>query len=251
MRRPLCVLLCLLGLCASPVWAQDIGSNLIAHYNMNAGTGTTVIDNSGTGNTLFFNGTPLWTSGNTGLGGAIDLNSTDDNVQTGAATALPLGATAPFTIACWFKAAATTNLSEIFSFGYDPPLTSQTGGLRGFLVFNARYYFHGDGADWDTGVTFNADSTWHHIVFTASATQIRFYRDGTLAAGPATRPAALVTGTFTFITVGKNHPAGSAFLGQVDEARIYARELTAADITALAAYRDTAAAVVRRSPIVY
>jgi hypothetical protein len=95
---------------------------------------------------------------------------------------LPVGPTAPWTISFWHRTRTSISLANSFGFG---ALTNATTGA-GRLVIQAdnNYYLLAWGADWNTGVAWDADNVWHHVAFTSDGAFLRFYRDGVLAAGP-------------------------------------------------------------------
>lgn len=216
----------------APEGPADITSNLVVHYGLNAGVGTTVADDSGTGNAGTFAGTPTWIAGR--LGGGLQLDAAGDYVQRTTGISLPIGATDTVTLAGWVKASAYTDYGHLFGFGSDPLANPTAGRQRSFLTINNHYYvwLSGGCCDWDTGITFDTDNAWHHIAVTMSPTTLTFYRDGVLRATIA-RPAGLLS-TATTITLGRNYTLGTGFVGSLDDVRIYARALTATDVTALA-----------------
>lgn len=214
----------------SPVYG-DITTGLVAWYQLDDNTGTTASDSSGTGNAAAFSGTPVWTTPGRIGPAAVTFNSSDDKIQKTGATGLPTGATAAFTIAGWIKFPAAINLTHFFGFGGFPSGSPSNGVHRGILQQNGRYSFWGANADWDTGVNVDGDNAWHHLAMTCSATTLTFYRDG-VNRGSTTRPAAFVTAD-TVITLGDKHPAGSGYLGDQDDFRIYTRALSATDILEL------------------
>jgi hypothetical protein len=234
-------------------FGSDITSNLVVLWALETGSGTTATDGSGTGNDGTFQGGPAWTTGKVGTGG-ITLNSGDDYVQRMTGGSLPAGATAAFTIAGWVKLASFINLAHVFGFGENPPDVATDGAQRGILTFNPgagdNYYFWGANADWDTGIAVDIDNAWHHIAFTASASALTFYRDGTQRA-TTSRPAGLTTAATT-ITLGSNNGAGTPMLGTFDDVRVYARELNSSDIAALFTLgTGAAAAAPRHRAVIY
>jgi hypothetical protein len=78
------------------------------------------------------------------------------------------------------------------------------------------------------------DTAWHHIALTKDGTSLRLYIDGIQRASflSSTIPA-VATHADREILIGED-PWGNAFLGDIDEVRLYDRALTASEVLALA-----------------
>src|SRR3989338_2687980 len=206
--------------------ADTMARVLVGYWGFEEGSGAMAYDGSNYGNTGTLTAGPSWTKGK--VGSALSFDGTDDYVEKASAIGLPTGATAPFTLSGWVKVSAYVDLSHVFGFGSQMPNGLNNGTMRSILEYNSNWYFWGAGADWDTGIAFDADNNWHFAVISANATNIFFYRDGVLRASSA-RPAALQTAN-TYVTMGSKHSAGAFFNGQIDEVRCYNRELSAEEV---------------------
>jgi hypothetical protein len=85
-----------------------------------------------------------------------------------------------------------------------------------------------------TGGANICDNAWHHVVATRSGSLpsvFKLYVDGSLVA--TSNNAGNTLPTLTRFFVGRNHDGGSPFEGQLDDVRVYNRELSADDVTAL------------------
>ncbi len=203
-------------------------AGLVAGYTFDAGTGTTATDSSGNNNTGALNGA-TWTTGK--YGGALNFNGSN-TVQIPSAPSLNL--TTGMTLAAWIK-----------------PSTSQTG-WRTIMQKQADAYFLnaskgtgtllpagggtiGSGGPIVSGTTTSPVNAWTHIALTYDGTTMRLYVNGTQVSSTA------ATGTIQTTTnplwIGGNSPYGEYFQGAIDEARVYNRALTAAEIVAV---RDNA-----------
>ena len=80
--------------CASPAVAA---SGLVAYWKFDEGSGTTVADSSGNGNTGTLVNGPLWTAGR--VGNALFFDGIDDNVTVPDSTSLDLSSS--FTLSAW------------------------------------------------------------------------------------------------------------------------------------------------------
>ena len=86
-----------------------------------------------------------------------------------------------------------------------------------------------------------ADSTWHQVIGTRDATNVKIYLDGVLVKTCATGDNQDFDHD-SDVMIGAHTTSGSYyFTGQIDEARIYDRVITAAEIAALAAGGQPAA----------
>lgn len=95
---------------------------------------------------------------------------------------------------------------------------------------NIRIYHHTASFDWQTAVPVSV-STWTMITYTWDASTERLYKNGDLA---ATRPRnfSYVPG-FARVGFGFINDPSVFFSGQIDEVAIYARTLSASEVTAI------------------
>ena len=132
----------------------------------------------------------------------------------------------------WMKSSYTTKDGTPFSYAstYD----------NEFLIFNYQSFtIYRGGVNVGTGISAN-DGSWHHIAVTwrGSDGQTKLYKDrvqaysGTLASGTSiTSGGSLVIGQEQD-SVGGGFAASQAFLGTIDEVRVYNRVLSANEIKA-------------------
>src|SRR6185436_17205191 len=134
----------------------------VGYWKFNEGSGTTVADASGNGNTGTLVNGPAWTSG--GISGALSFDGVDDYINVPHTTALN---SYPLTVATWVKTGAT-GLSGIVN-KYAP------GSSNGYQVFMnggnlcAWYFRNATNYVWDgSGCTLTApgynDNQWHQVV---------------------------------------------------------------------------------------
>lgn len=169
--------------------------------------------------------------------GAIRFSTSNNTnrVQSASASALPTSASAAWAFSFWHRTAANASLSQYFGFGVTLPNSDDPGKNRYCLNFNSNYYWWGDARDWDTGIAFDADNTWHHVLFTTpggSATPtISLYVDGTFRASGS--PSGSLTTAGTTITAGSAHSSGaSSPNASIDDCCIFNRHLSASEIRA-------------------
>jgi concanavalin A-like lectin/glucanase superfamily protein/HYDIN/CFA65/VesB family protein len=220
-------LLALLVLAAPNVRSQG----LVGHWKLDEGSGRNTADSSGNGNTGALRGIggPTWVAGQ--LGNALRFDGSDEYVNVPSSPVF--GITGDITLAAWIKREAPL--------AYDA-IIAKTDGAN---AFDYDFYF----SDNDNRLRFWSDSgnptpvfstrevadlNWHHVAVTRTGSTVAFYIDG-IDAGTTTMDGAFANNAIP-IRIGTDGPEwspGSLFQGTIDEARIYNRALTPAEIRAL------------------
>jgi hypothetical protein len=205
---------------------------LVGYWSMEDGKGATVTDFSGKGNVgTMTNMDPNtdWITGK--VGKALDFDGTNDRVVIGGPSSI-YGLTTDLSVFAWVK---TTDTSwEAFGNG--------AGGNGGWGV--SSYSSIGAsgrlstyiGATWRFSSSAVNDGTWHHVGYTLSSSSggtLQFYVDGAANGSAITSSGAHSGGGGTSITIGDDQGNAFPLSGQVDEARIYNRALSSADVSAL------------------
>ena len=204
---------------ASPAVAA---SGLVAHWKFDEGSGTTVSDSSGNGNTGTLVNGPLWTAGR--VGNALFFDGIDDNVTVPDSNSLDLSSS--FTLSAWVNPASTFT------------------DFRSILVKNYKYYLYasvagycGDGSPLG-GFSEGTDqtvcqpsplpiNTWTHLAVTYNGSTLTLYRNG-VAVATSTVSGTLSPTTGT-LQIGASQ-FGEYFKGLIDEVRIYNRALSDTEI---------------------
>lgn len=189
----------------------------------------TVADSSGTGG--YHGGVSLGQAGV--LTGSPAITLTDGF----ASSAAPVAAPSSFSVELWFRTTTRTG-GRLVGYG-----TSQTGTSSSYdrqvymndggqLMFGV--YAGGTHVAWSKN-TYN-DGTWHHAVATQGGGGMVLYVDGVKAATDPATTAQAYTGYWRVgndnLTSWPRQPTSSAFEGSVDEAAVYGRALTAAEVLA-------------------
>jgi hypothetical protein len=198
-------------------------TGLVASYNFDAGTGTTVADLSGNANNGTITGATWATAGKNG--GALSFNGTSNYVQFPDSSSLDL--TTGMTLEAWVNPAAlgTTWRTVLFK--------AQGAGMVYALYANQDTTRPvgqvGIGSEKNVvGTASLALNAWSHIAVTYDGSALRLYVNGALAATTA------VTGTIPVsngvLRMGGNSVWGEWFGGLIDDARIYNRALSAGEI---------------------
>ncbi|MEZ6135354.1 MAG: LamG-like jellyroll fold domain-containing protein [Pirellulaceae bacterium] len=162
-------------------------------------------------------------------GEVLSLDGTGDYVQVSG----HFGNPADVTLAAWVNLTSRDSYgAEVISLGDSVVLRVDdiTNGL------NAIFY---DGSSWNE-VSFNttlAGTGWHHVALTFddTANTAKLYLDGSVVASATISSSISYSlGSNTFIGRHGNGNTDFDFNGQIDDARIYTRALSASEIAALA-----------------
>jgi hypothetical protein len=199
-------------------------AGLVAAYNFNEGTGTTLIDRSGRGHAGTLSG-PTWTSAGR-FGGALSFDGVNDRVNISDANALDLttGMTLeawvrPSTVSSW-RAVLVKNFGNGLSYGL---FGSDAASLSSGYIRTTS----------DLGVANTAPlalNVWTHLALTYDGATLTLYVGGAQVASRAVSGSiAVSTGT---LTLGGSGLSIGFFQGLIDDVRIYNRALSQAEIQA-------------------
>jgi hypothetical protein len=207
---------------ASATTGTAVGpAGLVAGYNFDAGSGTTAADISGSGNTGTLNGA-TWVSGKYG-GGLMFNGSATVSVPSSSS----LNVTSGITLCAWIQPTANQSgwrtIMQKQTDAFFLNASNSTGALRpsGGATVNGNTV-------WLTGTTANPLNAWTHVCMTYDGSNERLYVNGALAATQAA--SGLIQTTSSPLWIGGNSPYGEYFIGVIDEARIYNRALSPAEI---------------------
>jgi hypothetical protein len=219
-----------------------INTGLIGYWSFNEGTGTRVEDISGHGNhgTWYGSSTSHWADGKFGKGGIFN-EANSDYVSCGSSEVHNINGN--ITISAWVKIepmasddiyiiagrGAVGYYLDVGENGYY--LAVRKSGGDPYLQFNVGGATQAGNPSYSGGV----DGLWHHVVGVKNANNyIAIYVDGEYKSSDARAIGDMSAPGETFY-IGRNHVSGtSAYLaGQVDEVRIYNRDLDASEIRKL------------------
>ncbi|MEU8390687.1 LamG-like jellyroll fold domain-containing protein [Micromonospora sp. NPDC048843] len=208
----------------SPTGPSNPVPGLVAAYNMNQGSGTTVSDSSGQANSGAAHDTTWATNGR--YGKALSFNGTSSLVTVTHAPSLRL--TTALTLSAWVRpdeqsdwhTVVMKNLASGINASYGL-YASDRDGPAGWLTTTGEPVT-------PQGPTALPDGTWSNVALTYDGSRATLYVNGTKAGEVA------VTGTIDddggTLTIGGNEIWGEYFSGLIDEVRVYNRALTAAQI---------------------
>ena len=211
---------------ATPAPSPDPG--LMGAWLMDEGSGTTIADSSGNGNTGALVGSPTWVTGVKGL--ALHLGGSD---YATCPSNPSLDITGPLTLAAWVRpdTVATQYLIKKGTYGgingYELSLSS-----AGKVFFRLNQVASGNTYRIDSTTSYPADgSTWMHVAGTYDGTTMRLYVNGVLEASVA-GPSSIISNK-QVLGIGAQSNGISPFQGALDEVRVWSRSLSAAEIQAL------------------
>ncbi|PUB08339.1 LamG-like jellyroll fold domain-containing protein [Paenisporosarcina sp. OV554] len=201
-------------------------AELVAHWKFDEGSGTTVGDASGKGNTGTLVNNPAWNSSGK-IGGALAFSGGSRAEFNSSAT---LNKTGDESVSLWFKTSQpATGFTSIFRNSNRFTALQLAGGqaraaywTNGSSGYKALYF------PW----TYN-DNNWHHYAATYDHAQgLKIYVDGNLVASKATDLGPLPTVT-SKIVLGATETGGEAYNGLLDDVRVFDLPLTQDEVRQL------------------
>ncbi|GJM23316.1 MAG: hypothetical protein DHS20C15_32310 [Planctomycetota bacterium] len=208
-------------------------SDMLAHFSLDAGSGAVASDSSAHLRHASFEGGPTWDSGT--INGGLSFDGVDDHLIASA----PDHTTANFTITGWVKRDGDQNdwAGLVFFRG-----GNTTSGLNFGTGIGLRYHWAGEKWDWVPGLGL-PDDTWTFVALAVTPSAATVYLDDGTGMRSATNVSEHAPQPFDAeLTIGRD-PLSSArsFRGSMDDVRVFARTLSAAEIEALAAGLGSAA----------
>lgn len=199
-------------------------SGLVAAYSFNEGSGTALIDRTGSGRTGTLSG-PTWTTSGK-FGGALSFDGTNDWVTIADANSLDL--TNGMTLEAWVRPSALSGYPTVI-------LKEMSGGLAyGLYAYDSAPrpagYVTVAGSDVGASGTSNLLlNTWTHLALTYNGSVLRLFVNGAQVAS-RTLSGSIQTSTGALRIGGNAVWGGEFFSGLIDDVRIYNRALTQIEI---------------------
>ncbi len=209
--------------------------DLRGHWAMEEGSGTTLVDSSAYGNDAATTGSPTWTTGVRGL--ALNLNGTSQYATAPDDPSLDI--TDAITLAAWIRPGKVGTQYVIkkaimnSTNGYELSLSSGTAtpAQKVFVRFNQA--ISGNTYRLNSITSYPGDgTTWMHIAATYDGVKIRIYING-VKEDSLTAAFSIAVNNFD-LSIGAQSDGLSPFQGLLDDARVYSRALSGAEIAALA-----------------
>jgi fibronectin type 3 domain-containing protein len=199
---------------------------LVAAYGFDTGSGTAVVDQSGTGN----NGTltnATWAGAGAGkFGNALSFNGTNASVSVPDSSSLDL--TSGMTIEGWVNPTTVSGFRTVIlkerpnNLTYGLYSSSDSGRPQSEIVVGPSRIIVGP-----SSIPVNA---WTHLAATFDGATQRLYVNGTLVGSLAS--SGTIATSSNMLKIGGNAIWGEWFSGLIDEVRIYNRALSAGEIQA-------------------
>jgi hypothetical protein len=199
--------------------------NLVAAYGFSEGSGTTVTDFSGRGNTgSIVNAT--WTAAGK-YGSALSFNGATALVSINDATSLHLSTA--MTLEAWvYPTAISATWRDVVYKGNDNYYLEASTTLNSGVPAGAGTF---GGSDIQAlGAATLPLNTWSHLATTYDGSNLRFFLNGTQVSVRA-QTGTIATSTIP-VTIGGDNIYGQYFQGVIDEVRVYNSALTPAQIQA-------------------
>jgi hypothetical protein len=215
----------------------DLLTGLVAHYTMDAVSGTTLTDETGTNPGTITDATQV--AGH--IGQALNFAGSPQRVNLGTGSDFLFGSGA-FSLSLWFKTTATSGV--LLARWY--PATGERSWQISLTSGKIRFQVSSDGAastTLDSASTYN-DGNWHHLVIVKNGTSATMTIDDTAAGSSSsiagTAYAAASTPTHLGVYASSVGNLSTYYVGGLDAVRVYkGRALGSEDITAL--YTETPA----------
>lgn len=229
MSKRVIVLICmgvLVGLMTT-AGLGDLREDLLAHWPMDEGAGSSVADVVG-GFDGTIEGDVTWTQGM--IGSAIEFPGATGNYVDCGNVDINIGSN--FTLACWLKAPETTAYHDLFGKGpkdaghFELYLEGSTGGGR--LDGDVAAYIP-DLGDFYSNIKVD-DDTWHHIAWTYDGTTLTCYVDGGATGTKTWSVSGSVVAESAEFKIGCLADTTNPFNGGLDDLAIFSRALSQEEV---------------------
>jgi hypothetical protein len=201
-----------------------------AYWPFDTGFGTQAYDVSMNSDNGTLVNSPAWTTGI--VGGAVTLDGSTQYMST----TNPVTNPTTFTVEAWFKSTSVTG-GELIGFG-----DAQTGSSTNldrvvYLTSAGKIVFGTKPAAFKTVITTPSynDGSWHHVAASLGAGGLLLYVDGIRqGVDTTTTTAQNYTGYWRMgqdnLAAWPAAPASNFLAGTIDEARVYTKQLSDADV---------------------
>jgi hypothetical protein len=211
----------------APPGIAAAGTGPVAAYSFDAGSGSTVADATGNGNTGTINNATWSASGHSGS--ALSFNGSNAWVTVPDNASLDL--TTGYTLEAWVKPTAANGQWRAAVIKEDPAQSELDYGLYGLTDSGppSAHVLVGNPPDtYLRGTTAPPLNSWTHVAATYDGTTLRVYANGVQQASKAVS-GAIDTSTGA-LRIGGNSIWGEWFAGLIDDVRVYNRALTTTEL---------------------
>ena len=209
----------------------QLNKGLIAHYPLNEGGGTIIVDktrfNNGTLNNTALSSTSGWN-----LRKNIVLDGVNDNIQMGKSNISAMSAMSAMTVSCWVK----LNSTSIPGNGYGI-VSKWTPSTTGFILYRSAAAYelavYIGGVPRYAAFISTADLLWHHIVGVYDGANVYCYVDGIVGAGVNSATGNISYNSATTLKIGSYQLNADYLNGSINNVMIWDRALSATEIRQL------------------
>ncbi|NRA38791.1 MAG: LamG domain-containing protein, partial [Planctomycetes bacterium] len=211
---------------------MDIESQLLAYWNMNEGQSNFALDASGSGFDAQLMSSPQWVASDRAY--ALSFDGSASYVNAGDHSELRL--TSDMSVSVWVRISDADYNSNMRIISKKYNWDDVAGYELEYNPYLNQLTFNGGAADNAYATNVDLDTQWHLLSLTVSESTVQFYVDGLAINADDNTVAALQAGTAP-LHFARNSSGFAAFVGELDELRLYSRALSPEDIAAL--YADT------------
>src|ERR1019366_78552 len=233
--------------CDGTTWIQLGGPNLptsglAGYWKFDETSGTSAADSSGTGNAGTTHNNPTWTTGKDA--GALTFNGTSQYSTVAYAASLRIAGS--WTVSTWVNPSALPASGHLgvlvnkddSSAASNYGLSIDNGDIAAGLGWIINFNLAGGGANhYAKFVTSISTGQWYHVagIYDSSAQTLSVYVNGVLGASASVAGFTPTSASGVPLSMGDEYVsgapvAGGYFAGPLDDARLYSRALSAAEI---------------------
>ena len=204
--------------------------DLVGQWKFDEGTGAVANDSSGNNHHGKVLGTPNWTTGPAGVGGALLFGP---GVCTGVDCGIfdPTKGTGKFTLALWAFWDGTGTFQHFLTKSNGWGTTTMMFQVELWGAHTSTTYTDRVGISYDpASVPFSImpKNEWVHLAWTFDGTNARLYLNGIDADGP--KALTIGRNVAAKVLIGVDFDGGRVFHGSLDDVRIYSHALTPTEV---------------------
>ncbi len=229
----------------------ETDSSLVGCWQMEENGGSALLDGSSYTNDAALYGSPAWAAGKVGSY-SLDLNGTSQYGLVADDSSLDI--TNQITIATWIKPEQYATMDLIKKAtngsvdGYELTLaTTKTDATSQRVFFRINQATNADTYRVSAITEYPIDGTWMHAAATYDGTTMRLYINGVLESSLTPPGGTTIALNNVPVSIGAQNDVQRFYMGWMDDARIYNRALSLAEIQVLAGVSANNAPVITES----
>jgi hypothetical protein len=202
-------------------------SSLLALWHFDEGSGTTIYDSSGNGNTGTFVGVIYWVTGE--FGNAVQFTA---GQYINVSSPNSLNISGPLTVELWFTRPALV-ADDKWILNKANSLTDNDSNYEVWVDSSSKIHAgigNGTTSQNVTSTSVTQVNTWYHVAFTADGTTLKLYINGVLENSSSQTMTPVPNNQQLLIGARKTNYAAYFFNGTIDEVAVYSRAKSADEI---------------------